>query len=161
MDGGMTELRHTLEVDVQRAREFLDALGDVDVMGTRYTSGAAPIEFVVEDAVMTATKDSIYAALIGQINAGNKARRERSARLIENHRELSKMIKLDAGTATYARTIKQCNEFQFCEEIIRETLWNTAYRLGRSRWHWGPRWMVTLTGWFNTRLNQMKKAWKA
>lgn len=130
--------------------------------GPRWTTAAAPIEFEVTEAQMHAAKDSIYAELIGLINEGNRRRRERSARLnMENHREMSKLIKLDAGNATFASTIKSCREFGFCEEITRETLWNTAYRLGRSRWHWGPSWMVTLTGWFNTRLDRMAKAWRA
>ncbi len=54
-------------------------------------------------------------------------------------------------------TLEKCKEYNFNEEITHETLWNTAYRLGRSRWYWGPRWFVSLTGWFNTQKDKFKK----
>ena len=38
--------------------------------------------------------------------------------------------------------IAACEEAGFSESITREMLWNEAYRLGRSRWHWGPMWWV-------------------
>ena len=49
-----------------------------------------------------------------------------------------------------------CKDFNFNEDITREMLWNTAYDLGRSRWHWGPRWMVSLQGWINTQISKLK-----
>lgn len=57
----------------------------------------------------------------------------------------------------YKETLDKCKEFGFNEEITREVLWNEAYRLGRKRWYWGPSWFVTLTGWFNTQLEKIKK----
>lgn len=53
--------------------------------------------------------------------------------------------------------LKACQDFEFNEEIIRETLWNEAYRLGRARWYWGPSWFVSLTGWFNTQKQKLAK----
>lgn len=71
-------------------------------------------------------------------------------------------VKLDDETVHYCAkpmqtpslesTIQQCKEFGFNEQITNETLWNTAYLLGRSRWYWGPRWFVLLQGWINTKL---------
>ena len=52
-------------------------------------------------------------------------------------------------------TLAKCKEFNFNEDITREILWNTAYNLGRSRWYWGPRWFVSLTGWFNTQRSKL------
>lgn len=50
----------------------------------------------------------------------------------------------------YQETLAKCREFGFNEDITRETLWNTAYQLGRKRWYWGPGWFVDLIGWINT-----------
>lgn len=50
----------------------------------------------------------------------------------------------------FKETLEKCQEFGFNEEITREMLWNEAYRVGRSRWYWGPSWFVRLIGWFNT-----------
>ncbi len=54
------------------------------------------------------------------------------------------------------KTIKQCEEFGFNEQITREILWNTAYGIGRSRWYWGPRWVTALRGYINTKLYERK-----
>lgn len=54
-------------------------------------------------------------------------------------------------------TIKKCEEFGFNEQMTREILWNTAYHLGRSRWHWGPRWWVDFVGWWNTQISKLRK----
>lgn len=53
-------------------------------------------------------------------------------------------------------TLEACKRHDFNEEITRETLWNTAYDLGRSRWYWGPRWFVSFQGWINTQLSKLK-----
>lgn len=53
-------------------------------------------------------------------------------------------------------TLDKCKEFGFNEEITRETLWNEAYQLGRSRWYWGPRWLVSFKGWINTQISKLK-----
>lgn len=53
-------------------------------------------------------------------------------------------------------TLENCRKFNFNEEITREVLWNTAYDLGRSRWHWGPRWWVSFIGWVNTQRGKLK-----
>lgn len=53
-------------------------------------------------------------------------------------------------------TLAKCEEFGFNDQITKETLWNTAYSLGRSRWYWGPSWFVSLTGWFNTQRAKLK-----
>jgi len=58
---------------------------------------------------------------------------------------------------TLQSTIKLCEDFGFGEEITRETIWNEAYRLGRSRWHWGPWWFVNVIGWVNTQKSKLKK----
>ena len=51
-------------------------------------------------------------------------------------------------------TLAKCKEFGFNEDITRETLWNTAYLLGRSRWFWGPMWWVDLKCWFRSKLHR-------
>ena len=53
-------------------------------------------------------------------------------------------------------TLQKCKDFGFNEEITRETLWNTAYWIGRDRWYWGPRWFVSVTGWVNTQIGKLK-----
>lgn len=50
----------------------------------------------------------------------------------------------------FKETLAKCREFGFDEETTSLHLWNEAYQLGRSRWYWGPRWLVNLTGWINT-----------
>jgi hypothetical protein len=57
----------------------------------------------------------------------------------------------------FKEVLAKCQEFGFNEEITREMLWNEAYRLGRSRWYWGPAWMVSLQGWLNTKLSRLRK----
>jgi len=52
-------------------------------------------------------------------------------------------------------TVEACKRFNFNEQITREMLWNEAYRLGRSRWYWGPSWMVSLIGWVNTQKSKL------
>lgn len=59
---------------------------------------------------------------------------------------------------TLENTLRKCEEFGFNERITHETLWNTAYQLGRSRWYWGPRWMPPLIGRFNTWANTWSKS---
>lgn len=49
-----------------------------------------------------------------------------------------------------------CKQFGFNEDITAETLWNEGYRLGRSRWHWGPWWWVNVIGWFNTMKSRLR-----
>jgi len=56
----------------------------------------------------------------------------------------------------YKETLKACQDYGFNEDITRETLWNEAYSLGRSRWHWGPPCVVNLRGWINTQLNRFR-----
>lgn len=56
----------------------------------------------------------------------------------------------------YKECLDKCKDFGFGEHITREVLWNEAYRLGRSRWYWGPCWMVNFTGWINTQLSRIK-----
>jgi hypothetical protein len=53
-------------------------------------------------------------------------------------------------------TLDRCADFNFNKQITQEMLWNTAYQLGRSRWYWGPSWMVNLTGWINTKILKIK-----
>lgn len=55
----------------------------------------------------------------------------------------------------YEETLSKCREFKFDEETTRLTLWNEAYWLGRTRWHWGPSWAVSLRGWLNTQLGRI------
>lgn len=50
----------------------------------------------------------------------------------------------------YEQTLQKCREIGFNQDITNETLWNTAYQLGRSRWWWGPPWMVNFVGRINT-----------
>lgn len=50
----------------------------------------------------------------------------------------------------------KCEEFGFNEQITQETLWNTAYQLGRDRWYWGPRWFVSFVGWLNTQRSKFQ-----
>jgi hypothetical protein len=57
---------------------------------------------------------------------------------------------------TLQSTLRACEEFGFNESITREILWNTAYKLGRDRWHWGPRWWVSTCGWINTRTRLLR-----
>ena len=57
---------------------------------------------------------------------------------------------------TLKETQAKCKEFGFNEEITQECLWNEAYRLGRSRWYWGPSWFVSFIGWFNTQRAKLK-----
>jgi hypothetical protein len=57
----------------------------------------------------------------------------------------------------FEETKAACREHGFNQEITEETLWNTAYQLGRDRWYWGPRWFVSLTGWFNTQKDRLFK----
>lgn len=59
----------------------------------------------------------------------------------------------------YQETLAKCQEFGFNEDITRKQLWNTAYRLGRSRWYWGPSLVVTGVGWFNTVKWRLKNLW--
>lgn len=67
------------------------------------------------------------------------------------------MKRKSAVETNLQETLKLCRDYGFNEEITREILWNTAYDLGRSRWHWGPRWFVSFTGWWNT---QKAKIWR-
>jgi hypothetical protein len=53
------------------------------------------------------------------------------------------------------KMIKACEDFGFNEEITREMLWNEAYRIGRSRWWWGPMWMSSVKGWFRTQMDKL------
>jgi len=57
----------------------------------------------------------------------------------------------------FRETLAKCAAFGFNEAITRQTLWNEAYQLGRSRWYWGPQWMVELQGWLNTRKAKIAK----
>lgn len=57
---------------------------------------------------------------------------------------------------SFEETLKACKKYDFNEQITQETLWNEGYRLGRSRWYWGPRWFISLTGWFNTQLDKVR-----
>lgn len=45
---------------------------------------------------------------------------------------------------TMRRTILECRDLGLSKELTEEMLWNAAYDLGRSRWYWGPRWIVGL-----------------
>ena len=56
----------------------------------------------------------------------------------------------------FQETLAKCKEFGFNEDITREVLWNEAYWLGRSRWHWGPHWWVNVCGWVNTQKSKIK-----
>ena len=49
-------------------------------------------------------------------------------------------------------TQDKCKEFGFNEQITQEMLWNEAYRLGRSRWYWGPMWFVDFQCWLKSKL---------
>lgn len=55
----------------------------------------------------------------------------------------------------FEKTIKLCEEHGFNERITREILWNTAYQLGRSRWHWGPMWWVDWKCEMKSRINSL------
>ena len=57
----------------------------------------------------------------------------------------------------FRETLAKCREFEFSEELTREFLWNEAYRLGRERWYWGPRWWVNFQGWLKSKLQVRKK----
>jgi hypothetical protein len=58
----------------------------------------------------------------------------------------------------FKRTLSEAQKLGWSEDLIRESLWNTAYLLGRKRWYWGPMWMSSLHGWINSRLARMRKA---
>lgn len=53
-------------------------------------------------------------------------------------------------SSEFDQTIHACKEAGLNENITREMIWNTAYQLGRSRWHWGPAWFVSFVGRWNT-----------
>lgn len=57
---------------------------------------------------------------------------------------------------TLRGTLEVCRDFKFNADLTHEVVWNTAYRLGRARWHWGPSWMPSVIGWLNTRLGLVK-----
>jgi hypothetical protein len=54
-----------------------------------------------------------------------------------------------------AECLASCREIGFNPEITAEVCWNEGYAIGRDRWHWGPRWAVTVRGWFNTQLSRL------
>lgn len=49
---------------------------------------------------------------------------------------------------------EKCREAGFNEQITQEMLWNEAYRLGRSRWYWGPMWWVSFKCWVKSKLRK-------
>ena len=53
-----------------------------------------------------------------------------------------------------------CEEFGFNKKLTAEQCWNRGYALGRARWHWGPWWMVNVTGWVNTRIYRFKSIFR-
>ena len=55
----------------------------------------------------------------------------------------------------FKQTLAKCAELGLGEAFTRQTLWDEAYQLGRSRWYWGPSWMVKLQGWLNTRAHAL------
>lgn len=61
-----------------------------------------------------------------------------------------------AEDITLEKLLEAVSHYNFCEQIKLEIAWNTAYALGRKRWHWGPAWMVTVRGWLNTRWDLFK-----
>lgn len=56
----------------------------------------------------------------------------------------------------FKTTYELCKELNFRDDLTAEMCWNEAYRLGRARWHWGPGWLVTLTGRLNTLIARAK-----
>jgi hypothetical protein len=58
----------------------------------------------------------------------------------------------------FQHTLQEAQNLGWSEDLIREALWNTAYRLGRKRWYWGPMWMSSLQGWINSRIANLRHA---
>jgi hypothetical protein len=46
----------------------------------------------------------------------------------------------------FEKIYQKCKEAGFDEYLTAEMCWNEAYRLGRSRWYWGPIWWVKFLG---------------
>jgi hypothetical protein len=57
---------------------------------------------------------------------------------------------------TFEKVYSVCNQYDFDRETTAQMCWNEGYALGRKRWHWGPAWMVSLAGWFNTQISRLK-----
>jgi hypothetical protein len=57
----------------------------------------------------------------------------------------------------YREVTERCKEFRLSEDMTHQLLWDEGYRLGRSRWHWGPCWWVNCRVRFSYMIKNRKR----